>query len=76
MGMGVVGPDFFFFFNTYLFLREKEKERERERETEKQNMRRGGQGKRETQNLKQDPGSRLSAQRLVWGSNPQTENMT
>ena len=30
------------------------------------------QGKRETQNLKQAPGSELSAQNPIWGSNPQT----
>ena len=29
-------------------------------------------GKRETQNLKQGPGSELSAQTPMWGSNPQT----
>ena len=31
-----------------------------------------GQRERETQNLKQTPGSELSAQGLKWGSNPQT----
>ena len=53
------------FFNVYLFLRERERERERERAGE-------GQRQMETQNLKQAPGSELSAQRLTWGSNPQT----
>ena len=54
-------------FVTFIFERERrqgrgtEKERERERE-----------GQRETQNLKQAPGSELSAQSLMWGSNPQT----
>ena len=31
-----------------------------------------GQRDRETQNPKQDPGSELSAQNLMWDSNPQT----
>ena len=31
-----------------------------------------GQRERETQNLKQAPGSELSAQSLTWGSNSQT----
>ena len=31
-----------------------------------------GQRERETQNLKQDAGSKLSAQSLMWGLNPQT----
>ena len=33
---------------------------------------REGQRERETQNLKQAPGSELSAQRLTWGSNSGT----
>ena len=50
----------FFFFNFFnLFLRELEHKWRRSRE-------------RETQNLKQTPGSELSAQSLMWGSNPQT----
>ena len=32
----------------------------------------GGEAERETQNLKQIPGSELSAQSLTWGSNPWT----
>ena len=32
----------------------------------------GPESKRETQNTKQAPGSELSAQSLMWGSNPQT----
>ena len=31
-----------------------------------------GQSEREAQNLKQAPGSELSAQSLTWGLNPQT----
>ena len=31
-----------------------------------------GQRERETQNLKEDPGSELSAQSPTWGSNPPT----
>ena len=53
-----------FFFNVSLFLREREREK-----------RVGvgkGQTERETQNLKQDPGSELSAQSPMWGSNSQT----
>ena len=44
---------------------ERERTRERERES------RGG-AERETQNLKQGPGSELSAQGPMWGSNPRT----
>ena len=55
-------PDFFF-FNFIYFL-------ERERETERQSMSREGQREEETQNLKQAPGSELSAQSPMWGSNP------
>ena len=46
-------------------MREKERERERKRE------RRGG-AERGRQNPKQAPGSKLSAQSLMWGSNPWT----
>ena len=55
------------FFNVYLLLRE------RERQTDRQNMSGGG-AEREThtQNMKQSPGSELSAQSLIQGSNPQT----
>ena len=55
-------------FNVYLFLRERESERvsgggaEREREKDRQTDR---------QNLKQAPGSELSAQSPTQGSNPQ-----
>ena len=47
------------FFNVYSFLRE------RERETECEQWR----GREETQNIKQAPGSELSAQSLTRGSN-------
>ena len=47
---------FLIFFNVYLFLRQRQHERGRVRE-------------RETQNLKQAPGSELSAQSLMRGSN-------
>ena len=53
------------FFNVYLFLRERERESERES--------RGGaerERERKTQNLKQAPGSELSALSLTWDSNP------
>ena len=50
---------FFYFFNVYLFLRDK---RDRERAGVEQK-------ERETQNLKQAPGSELSAQSLMQGSN-------
>ena len=49
------------FFNVYLFLRR-----------ERQSMSRGGERKRETWNLKQAPGSKLSAQSPTRGSNLQT----
>ena len=52
----------FFVFNVYLFLRD--------RETERQSG--GGQREKETQNLKQAPGSGLSAQSPTWGLNPRT----
>ena len=51
----------FFFFNVYLFLRQRETEHERGR------VREG-----ETQNLKQAPGSELSAQSPTRGSNSRT----
>ena len=54
-----------FLGNIYLFLRERKRKRERERVGE-------GQRKRETQNLKEAPGSEPSAQSLMWGWNPQT----
>ena len=48
--------------NVYLFF---------ERNRQRQSM--SGEGvERGTQNLKQDPGSELSAQSQTWGSNPQT----
>ena len=50
-----------FFFNVYLFLRQRETEQERGRVRE-----------RETQNLKQAPGSELSAQSPTRGSNSRT----
>ena len=52
---------FNFFFNVYLFLRQRETEHERGRVRE-----------RETQNWKQAPGSELSAQSRMRGSNPRT----
>ena len=49
-----------------MFIFERERERERERETEYK----WGRGReRGRQNLKQAPGSELSAQSLAWGSN-------
>ena len=47
-----------------IYLRERERERVSERGG-------GAETERETQNLKQAPGSELSAQRLTRGSNPQ-----
>ena len=45
----------------------------RERERERERVRMGdGQRGRKTRNLKQAPGSNLSAQSLTQGSNPQT----
>ena len=46
-----------------IYFRERERERERTGE---------GQSEREAQNLKQAPGSELSAQSPKWGSNSQT----
>ena len=69
-GEGTHPTSFFFFFDFFLmfyFIFERERERERDR----QNVSRGG-AERETQNLKQAPGSELSAHSLTWGSNPQT----
>ena len=60
----------------YLFiLRERERETERERERERESAsRERAEKEREAQTLKQAPGSELSAQSLMWGSNPQTMN--
>ena len=52
---------FFYFFNVYLFLRERETETESEW---------GRSRERGRQNLKQTPGSEVSAQSLAWGLNP------
>ena len=53
----------FVFFLTFIqFLRDRER----------QSMRGEGQRQRETQNPKQAPGSELSVQSPMWGSNPQT----
>ena len=53
----------FFFLRFYLFiLRERERERERG----------GGAERVRDKNLKQAPGSELSAQSHIWGSNSQT----
>ena len=50
-------------------MRERERDRQRDRETEHEQ----GRGRqRETQNPKQAPGSELSAQSLMWGSNSET----
>ena len=51
----------FNFFSVYLFLRERDTEHEQGRSRERQ-----------TQNLKQAPGSELSAQSPMRGSNSQT----
>ena len=51
------------FFNVYLFLRERERERESEHE------RGGAETEKETQNVKQAPGSELSAQSPMQGLN-------
>ena len=50
-----------YFFNGYLFLRDRVQVREGQRERETQNP-----------NPKQAPGSELSAQSSMWGSNSQT----
>ena len=52
----------FLFFNIYLFLRQRGTEHEWGRGRE-----------RKTQNLKQAPGSELSAQSPTWGSNSRTK---
>ena len=52
-----------------MFIFERERERERERETE---HKRGRGRERGRHNLKQGPGSELSAQSPSWGSNSQT----
>ena len=49
-------------FSFFIF----ERERERERETKV------GRGRERRQNPKQAPGSKLSAQSPMWGSNPRT----
>ena len=54
------------FFNVYVFF---ERKRERERDREEVGK---GQRKRETQNLKQAPGSEPSAQSLTQGLNSRT----
>ena len=53
----------------YLFLRDRERERERETDRVQAGQ---GQTERETQNLKQAPGSELSAQSPTWGLNSRT----
>ena len=53
------------FFLMFIYFSERERERERERES----MSRRGQRVRETQNLKQIPGSKLLAQSPTRGSN-------
>ena len=50
----------FIFFNAFILEREREGDRVQVGE---------GQRERETQNLKQAPGSELLAQSLTWGSN-------
>ena len=52
-----------------MFIFEREREREREREQAQAGEE---QGEREIQNLKQAPGSELSAQSPMWGWNPRT----
>ena len=61
--MKIVQDFYVFYFGIY-FERERERERESERES-----REGAERERETQNLKQAPGSELSAQSPMWGSN-------
>ena len=60
-----------FFLVPFIFERERERERERDNENECQRGRGRDRG-RETQNLKQAPGSKLPAQSLTPGSNPRT----
>ena len=55
----------------YFCERERERERETEREREREDKR-GRDREKETQNPKQGPGSKLSAQSLTWGLNPRT----
>ena len=55
-----MGLSLYYFLNVYLFLRA------RDRETE---CKQGRGRERETQNPKQAPGSELSAQSLIQGSN-------
>ena len=59
--VNIILSSFFNFFNVYLFLRQRETEHEQGRVRE-----------RETQTLKQAPGSELSAQSPTRGSNPRT----
>ena len=56
--VNIILSSFFNFFNVYLFLRQRETEHEQGRVRE-----------RETQTLKQAPGSELSAQSPTRGSN-------
>ena len=58
------------FFSVYLFLRERE--RERDRQTERDRAQEEGQRERETQNPKQAPGFKLSAQSPMRVWNPPT----
>ena len=51
---------------------ERERDRDRERETERERVLVGRGRERKRQNLKQAPGSELSAQGLTWGLNSQT----
>ena len=51
-------------------MREGERERERERKSERD--RAGKWQREESEYLKQSPGSELSVQSLMWGSNPNT----
>ena len=53
-----------------MFIFERERERKRERESTHEQGRE--QRERGRQNLKQVPGSELSAQSLMWGSNSRT----
>ena len=57
------------FFKVYLFLRERQRQRQRQRQSVSEG---GAEIESETQDLKQAPGSKLSAQSPVWGSNPRT----
>ena len=63
MAFGFISQSKFFFFNLYLLLRERETDRVRAGK---------GQREREMQNLKQAPGSELSAQSPKRGWNSQS----